>query len=943
MKPILLAAAIAFTLALAAVAGISLNFSSAPAQAQDATLPAPSNVQAADGPNPGEVAVSWNAVAGAPFYRIGWVAYDDIDAARADGREWLDAFAFSDVANRGQTSHTIKRLTPCLPYAFIAASLNRRFGDPSWSQWALLTPGEGSDSCPTPAATPTPRPTPTGDYDSDKDGLIEISNLAQLNAIGADLDGDGLSTSRFYASAFPNAMPGMGCPDTGCTGYELIANLDFDTNGNGAPDAGDAYWNNGAGWIPIGHWDTRFTADFDGNNHTIANLYIDRSDTDTVGLFGSISGSSIKRVGLVSATVSGHYSVGSLVGYGYGSVITASYATGSVRGGNSRVGGLIGRIDRGTIVSSYATSNVSGKQGATGGLVGYSSHYSTIIASYAMGSVFGGYRVGGLVGGNALYSTITASYATGRVSGNRQVGGLVGWNEYGTITSSYAIGHVSATSATPYIGGLVGDDKQGTTTASYWNTETTGQAGSYGGIGKTTAELQSPTDYTGIYAGWNLDLNGDGSNDDPWHFGNSRQYPELRYGGLDAAQLLTPQPTRTGTTDYDTDQDGLIEISNLAQLDAIRADLNGDGISPAPAYAAAFPNAMPGMGCPDDGCIGYELVANLDFDTNGNGIADAGDVYWNNGAGWTPIGDDGHEFTADIDGNNHTIANLYINRRVDNYVSLFGNVSGSSIRQVGLVSVAMSGGIGVGGLVGVSSNGAISGSYVTGSLSGDSYVGALVGLNYGSISGSYATGNVSGRWDVGGLVGSSGGEGSIGSCRYFTSGSACIRASGAGSISGSYATGSVSGDDYVGGLAGSSRNSTITASYAAGSVSGSGDDIGGLVGRDSGTTITASYAVGRVSASGNTSNIGGLVGSGGLGFITASYWDTETTGQAGSYGGIGKTTAELQSPTDYAGIYAGWNLDLDGDRAVDNPWHFGNSRQYPVLQYASLDPAAQRP
>ena len=86
-KPILLAAALAFTLAIAAVAGISLNFSGAPAQAQDNALPAPSNVQAADGANPGEVAVSWNAVAGAPFYRIGWVAYDDIDAARADGRE----------------------------------------------------------------------------------------------------------------------------------------------------------------------------------------------------------------------------------------------------------------------------------------------------------------------------------------------------------------------------------------------------------------------------------------------------------------------------------------------------------------------------------------------------------------------------------------------------------------------------------------------------------------------------------------------------------------------------------------------------------------------------------------------------------------------------------------------------------------------------------------
>ena len=34
--------------------------------------------------------------------------------------------------------------------------------------------------------------------------------------------------------------------------------------------------------------------------------------------------------------------------------------------------------------------------------------------------------------------------------------------------------------------------------------------------------------------------------------------------------------------------------------------------------------------------------------------------------------------------------------------------------------------------------------------------------------------------------------------------------------------------------------------------------------------------------------------------------------------GEGKTTAELQSPTDYTGIYGGWNTDLDNiDRDFD--------------------------
>ena len=71
--------------------------------------------------------------------------------------------------------------------------------------------------------------------------------------------------------------------------------------------------------------------------------------------------------------------------------------------------------------------------------------------------------------------------------------------------------------------------------------------------------------------------------------------------------------SQSGNVDYDKDDDGLIEISNLEQLDAIRLDLYGEGEAVAPidpraytraykeatrAYKAAFPGAEPGMGCP---------------------------------------------------------------------------------------------------------------------------------------------------------------------------------------------------------------------------------------------------------------------------------------------------------------------------------------------------------
>ena len=106
--------------------------------------------------------------------------------------------------------------------------------------------------------------------------------------------------------------------------------------------------------------------------------------------------------------------------------------------------------------------------------------------------------------------------------------------------------------------------------------------------------------------------------------------------------------------------------------------------------------------------------------------------------------------------------------------------------------------------------------------------------------------------------------------------------------------------------------------------------------------INASYSVGRVSTSGDTFYIGGLVGYAEGSDIVASYWDTQASGQGSSYGGVGQTTAELQTPTGYAGIYAGWNLDLDGDGEGDEPWDFGGPGQYPALRYGGLDVGAQR-
>ncbi len=685
------------------------------------------------------------------------------------------------------------------------------------------------------------------DYDVDDDGLIEVSNLAQLNAIRWNLNGDGEVDSAAnrarYTAAFPKSITGKGCPTDACRGYELTANLDFDTNGDGKTNvAGDAYWNGGSGWTPIGAYhdsnDTEFNATFDGNGHTISNLFISGSGSDYLGLFGTANSDSvIFDVGLVNAQVNGSAtdsSVGILVGYQHKGSIAATFVTGSVTG-DDEVGGLVGTND-GTIEISYSTASVSGND-----------------------------YVGGLTGSNT--GTITSSYATGSVSGDDQVGGLVGDNDSGEIETSYSAGAVSGDHS---VGGLAGSNNQGTITHSYWDLTASGQTTSAGGVGKTTAQLQSPTSASGIYADWSAGR---------WDFGRSVQYPALvvDFDGDDQATALEFGPQRI---DYDADDDGLIEVSTLAQLNAIRWDLDGDGASDAdnnePKYLNAFLKAASDMGCPATGCDGYELSADLDFDTNDNGRGDSGDDYWNHGGGWEPIGvyslHDDTEFNAVFEGNGRTLSNLFINREDADDLGLFGwTETESEIRNVGLVDAKVRG------------------------INASDNVGALVGTNQGDITAIYASGTVRGRVDVGALVGYN-----------------------SGTLMSSFATVSVSGQENVGGLVGVNTG-TLLSTYATGSVDGN-NIVGGLAGYNTRGDIEDSYAIGSV-----TGEViaGGLVSLNVEGAVADSYWDTGATGQSASEGGVGKTTAELRGPTSNTGIYANWDAGT---------WDFATDLHYPAIK-----------
>ena len=185
----------------------------------------------------------------------------------------------------------------------------------------------------------------TVDIDDDNDGLIEIATLTELHNIrynltgtSYDTDEDDTADNTGTTTGAPTAATGNcetpvegSAPSIYLCGYELVADLDFDTNGDGtwvdnngtytldSADSNSVYFpieNGNGGWQPIGvigtyngatrDFDSQmpFTAVFEGNNFSISNLAIQRDDV-SIGLFAVVGeGARIRNVVLRDALIS---------------------------------------------------------------------------------------------------------------------------------------------------------------------------------------------------------------------------------------------------------------------------------------------------------------------------------------------------------------------------------------------------------------------------------------------------------------------------------------------------------------------------------------------------------------------------------------------------------------------------------------------------------------
>ncbi|KYC53879.1 MAG: hypothetical protein AMQ22_00079 [Candidatus Methanofastidiosum methylothiophilum] len=228
-------------------------------------------------------------------------------------------------------------------------------------------------------------------------------------------------------------------------------------------------------------------------------------------------------------SISGRDNLGGIIGYAYNAAISDCMQRGNVSGRGS-IGGMIGYLRNSTssINRCLVLGDISGTGDRVGGMLGGTYDYNlllTIDQCLYHGAISGVNYVGGIAGSATWSNTsseiknslsigtltvsgtpnyaggiagicmakITNCYSRMDVNGYGHTGGLVGRQDSKTITNSYSMGAVAGNNN---VGGLVGSINTGTATDCFWDTQTSNQANSALGTGKTTAQMKDQNTYT---------------------------------------------------------------------------------------------------------------------------------------------------------------------------------------------------------------------------------------------------------------------------------------------------------------------------------------------------------------------------------------------------------------------------------------------------------------
>lgn len=309
------------------------------------------------------------------------------------------------------------------------------------------------------------------------------------------------------------------------TASYILAN-DLDALTAGYVGIADPTANGNTGWEVIAG---NFTGTFNGDGHSIL-FHINRPTVTNQALFYQIYTTGVVKNLTTKGSISAAGYAGGVAARVYGeSGVTNFYRCKnetniSITKFNGNVGGICGVVTRSIVNTVIFEECVN-----TGNIEDTSS----------------GGRLGGICGGVLTNTEALNCYNTGTMKSVAACGGIFGFgSSTGAILNKcYSSGLIDSVSA--QAGGLAGGSANyAATTNSFWDTQTSGKATSFAGVGKTTAEMQTESTFTG--AGWDFTT--------IWVMDD---YPELQW-----AAGPTPPPSCAETPFNPLDKATNITLSN---------------------------------------------------------------------------------------------------------------------------------------------------------------------------------------------------------------------------------------------------------------------------------------------------------------------------------------------------------------------------------------------
>lgn len=214
-------------------------------------------------------------------------------------------------------------------------------------------------------------------------------------------------------------------------------------------------------WKPIGSYDRAahqhaFMGVFDGDGHRVSGVSINDEFASYAGLFGIISGATVKNLVVSDVNVNVLDYAGAAVGAAtHKSVIENVIVKSSNIQAERSAAGVVGLLtDKSVVRSCKSEANVSGSINI-GGIVGWAERSSEVSCCENFGSVTADKtNVGGVAGRVSNDAVVKASANSGAVNKGQNAGGVVGYADNAQFAQVVNTGSVSSESG--YAGGVVG-------------------------------------------------------------------------------------------------------------------------------------------------------------------------------------------------------------------------------------------------------------------------------------------------------------------------------------------------------------------------------------------------------------------------------------------------------------------------------------------------------